>query len=233
MADDGRALEDAAAMVQALRADFDDRIQTMEARQHLRPTGTIEQTLRTTPAPGTLLFQGQTVNRADYPALWAFIVEQGLSPSMFGVGDGTTTFVLPDARGRFLINGGTLGPNTYAAGATGGAADVTLTSAQIPAHTHPATSSAGGHDHGGADSGAGGNHGNHNSGSATAASALAGSQDFFFNYATNIAVGNAGHSHGISTDGAHTHTVPANTGGGGAHENRPPFLAVGGLQIYT
>lgn len=232
MADDGRALEDPAAAINRLGGDLDDFKATVLARLSTRPTGTIEQTLRTTAAPGTLLLQGQTVNRADYPALWAWIVEQGLSPSVFGAGDGSTTFVLPDARGRFLVVGGTLGSDTYTAGSTGGEARHTLTTGEIPGHTHPSTSSAGAHDHGGTGS-AGGNHGNHNSGASTVASALPGSQDFFFQGASNVQVGNSAHSHSLSSDGGHTHTISANTGGGGAHENRPPYLAVGGLMIYT
>lgn len=52
-------------------------------------------------------------------------------------GDGETTFALPDLRGRFPIHMGT-GPsgNTYVLGEPGGVETVTLTTQQIPSHTH-------------------------------------------------------------------------------------------------
>jgi len=52
-------------------------------------------------------------------------------------GDGRTTFGLPDLRGNTPIHMGTpLGGPTYVEGQTGGLANVTLLSTQIPAHTH-------------------------------------------------------------------------------------------------
>lgn len=58
-------------------------------------------------------------------------------------GDGTTTFGLPDLRGRVPVHMGT-GPGTNGAltptprviGQTGGSATVTLTEAQMPTHAH-------------------------------------------------------------------------------------------------
>ncbi len=52
-------------------------------------------------------------------------------------GDGVTTFAVPDLRGRIPIGQGS-GPNLTPRlrGSSGGAEDVTLTDAQIPAHTH-------------------------------------------------------------------------------------------------
>jgi len=53
-------------------------------------------------------------------------------------GDGQSTFALPDLRGRVPIHAGS-GPsgNTYQLAETGGVEEVTLTTAQIPSHTHP------------------------------------------------------------------------------------------------
>jgi microcystin-dependent protein len=48
-------------------------------------------------------------------------------------GDGQSTFALPDLRGRLPIHQG----NSFTLGETGGVEEVTLTLAQIPAHTHP------------------------------------------------------------------------------------------------
>jgi microcystin-dependent protein len=56
-------------------------------------------------------------------------------------GNGTTTFALPDLRGRLPIH---QGPG-FVLGANGGVEQVTLTVLQIPAHTHAAgVQSAGG-----------------------------------------------------------------------------------------
>src|ERR1041385_4367772 len=56
-------------------------------------------------------------------------------------GDGQETFNLPDLRGRVPIHQGT-DPNSgsnYIIGETGGVESVTLTTQQIPAHTHSLT----------------------------------------------------------------------------------------------
>jgi len=75
--------------------------------------------------------------------------------SLFGTiygGDGRTTFGLPDLRGRVPVHQGMgAGLSNRQLGAKGGAEKVTLTSNQIPVHTHtlkasaqPATGGAGG-----------------------------------------------------------------------------------------
>jgi microcystin-dependent protein len=48
-------------------------------------------------------------------------------------GDGQTTFAVPDLRGRLPIHFG----NGFTLAETGGVEEVTLTVAQIPAHSHP------------------------------------------------------------------------------------------------
>lgn len=56
-------------------------------------------------------------------------------------GDGESTFALPDLRGRIPIHFG----NSFVLAETGGAEEITLTTNQIPVHTHPfiATSNSG------------------------------------------------------------------------------------------
>lgn len=81
------------------------------------------------------------------PRGWAFCDGQLLAVSqndalfnLFGTiygGDGGTTFGLPDLRGRIPIHAGSgpgLSPRNL--GAKGGAESVTLTTQQIPSHTH-------------------------------------------------------------------------------------------------
>ena len=54
-------------------------------------------------------------------------------------GDGQSTFALPDLRGRLPIHQG----NGFILAETGGAEEITLTTAQLPAHGHPLLASAG------------------------------------------------------------------------------------------
>ena len=55
----------------------------------------------------------------------------------FGAGNGTTTFNLPDTRGRTLVGVGTgTGLTARNLGATGGAETHQLTVGEMPAHTH-------------------------------------------------------------------------------------------------
>jgi microcystin-dependent protein len=48
-------------------------------------------------------------------------------------GDGESTFALPDLRGRVPLHQG----NSFTPAQTGGAEEITLTTQQIPIHTHP------------------------------------------------------------------------------------------------
>lgn len=80
-----------------------------------------------TSAPtGWLLCDGTAVSRSTYASLFAVIA------TAFGVGDGSTTFNLPDLRGRFPIGKATSGTGSTLGG-TGGAIDHTHTGG---AHTH-------------------------------------------------------------------------------------------------
>lgn len=110
------------------------------------------------------------------------------------------------AGGRMLIGVGTLGSDTYAGGATGGAARVTLDVDEIPQHSHTA-SSAGSHTH------------------ATNIREAQESGTGTGNYQMTVATINAGAEIQSDSAGSHTHTI-SSTGGGAAHENRPPYLAV-------
>lgn len=77
------------------------------------------------------------------PAGWMFCSGQLLpiseNETLFNLigttygGDGQSTFALPDLRGRLPIHFG----NGFILSQTGGAEEVTLTTQQIPSHTHP------------------------------------------------------------------------------------------------
>jgi len=117
-------------------------------------------------------------------------------------GDGRTTFALPDLRGRTPIHVGR-GPglSDYRLGQKGGVETVTLTTNQIPAHQHAAdfklnTANAAGDTKNAQDNAFGAKEIYTTSAPATAMNA-------------GTITGNIG-----------------NTGGGQAHENRPPYLGI-------
>lgn len=129
------------------------------------------------------------VLQAVYPVGSIYCSYGSTSPAtLFGFGSWTKI------EGRFL-----LGANaTYGLGSTGGAATVTLTVNQIPAHNHSAsTASAGSHTHTVSTASAGAH--THNV-SGTAASA-----------------GNHAHSITVNSGGAHSHTASSNSAGAHAH----------------
>jgi microcystin-dependent protein len=95
---------------------------------------------------GFLFAFGQAVSRTTYSRLFAAI------GTTHGVGDGSTTFNVPDLRGRvsagrddmggvpaLRITSAGSGISGISTGASGGVQNVTLTAAQsgVPAHTHP------------------------------------------------------------------------------------------------
>ena len=80
--------------------------------------------------PGWLACDGSLVAISDYDMLYALI------GTTYG-GDGQQTFALPDLRGRSALGVGTgLGLPTYALGQSSGTETVTLTTQQLPLHTH-------------------------------------------------------------------------------------------------
>ena len=183
----------------------------MPADGRVIPPGTIVMTGRNTAPSGWLICNGSAVDRTQYAELFAAI------STTFGAGNGTTTFNLPDMRGRVAAGVGTgTGGGASGTGApTGGTAlaavslsgwfgtnDVTLTSAQIPAHTHPITDP--GHTHGQ----------NGGTGGPQATRLTSDTHDTPTNSAD-------------PTDSATTGiTVNNNTGGGGSHTNLQPTVGL-------
>lgn len=96
--------------------------------------GDYKQSAVSSNANGWLLCNGGAISRSVYSALFAII---GTS---FGAGDGSTTFNLPDLRGRvFGSIGQGAGLTNRALGAAAGEETVVLTLAQMPAHSHTYT----------------------------------------------------------------------------------------------
>jgi microcystin-dependent protein len=89
------------------------------------PTGGIMMWGTGTAPTGWLLCAGAAVSRSTYSALFAII------GTTFGVGDGSTTFNLPNYTNRM--------PYGTTVGTTGGSATTTLITANLPSHTHSIT----------------------------------------------------------------------------------------------
>ena len=98
------------------------------------PAGEIVTSAASTAPPGTLLCDGSGKDKDEFPELFAAIG--------YTYGGSGSSFKLPDARGRCLIGAN----SSYALGSKGGAAEVALTSAQMPAHKHTGSIS-GSHSH--------------------------------------------------------------------------------------
>lgn len=102
------------------------------------PIGTVVPFASDTVPSGWMLCDGSAVSRTLNADLF------GTLGTSFGAGDGSTTFNLPDLRGRAPVG---KNASTFATlGATGGVEAVTLTSAQsgMPAHAHSMSGNAGG-----------------------------------------------------------------------------------------
>ena len=107
------------------------------------PTGVVQYYSGTAAPAGWLLCDGTAYSRTTYAALFAII------GTGYGAGNGSTTFNVPDFRGRMPIGVGTgSGLTARTRGTTYGAETVTLSSSNIPSlttggqsadHTHTPT----------------------------------------------------------------------------------------------
>lgn len=79
---------------------------------------------------GWLKAEGQILNRADYPGLFAAI------GTIHGAGDGATTFQLPDTRKRVLVGQDVSEPLFATLGQVGGEINHVLTISEMPPHSH-------------------------------------------------------------------------------------------------
>jgi len=84
---------------------------------------------------GYLQCNGDAVSRTTYSSLFA------ITSTQFGVGDGSSTFNVPDFNSNFPRGA----PSSTSCGDTGGADTVALSEAELASHTHSVTD--GGHTH--------------------------------------------------------------------------------------
>ncbi|WP_250630548.1 hypothetical protein [Rhodoflexus caldus] len=157
----------------------------------------------TVPIGGIIMWSGSI---ASIPAGW----------SLCDGSNGT-----PDLRDRFIVGAG----SSYAPGNIGGANQVALSAAEMPAHNHTGfTSWDGDHFH---------------MTEGTDASGLSWRTRFYVGNSTTVDMGFGGGSDSdpndnrwrgqvqSNTTGAHSHSFTTSTAGSGApHENRPPYFAL-------
>lgn len=117
----------------AYRERINQLVTLAEATAALVSPGLLVATARSTAPTGWLLCDGSAVSRTTYADLF------GAIGTTYGAGDGSTTFNLPDLRGRVPVGvdgaAGRLDAND-ALGNTGGAQKHTLTTSEIAAHDH-------------------------------------------------------------------------------------------------
>lgn len=186
------------------RADLTNILnRILPAVQHTAIVGEIIQYAGSTAPIGWLMCDGSAVSRTTYAELFNVI------GTTYGSGDGSTTFNVPDLRDNFAVGAGT----TYELGDTGGEATVTLTTDGIPAHTHESKTLTG------------------------TISGRRQGNDYQSLWGTGICSTSAGASNvtsnGVGTSNKHADVVTINAthehdsvGGGQAHENRPPYIAL-------
>jgi microcystin-dependent protein len=108
----------------------------------LVPPGAIMPYAASTAPGGWLICDGSAVSRTTYSALFALVGSQ------YGNGDGINTFNLPNMNGRMIVGYNSADGNFDSLGEAGGSKTATLTTNELPAHTHTGTTSTDGlHNH--------------------------------------------------------------------------------------
>lgn len=95
----------------------------------------------TTAPTGYLIEDGSAVSRTTYSDLFAAI------GTTYGVGDGSTTFNLPDSRGRAVVNQSSSDAEFATVGQKYGEKYHSLNTTEMPSHNHGSTFASTGHTH--------------------------------------------------------------------------------------
>jgi microcystin-dependent protein len=248
LADDGIGLVQVAGLMTAqtpAAGDISKRVATTEfvvAAIASALVGAIVFEARTSARAGFLKLNGAVLNRADYPALWAYAQASGALVSeaswtannwgCFSTGNGATTFRLPELRGEFLRCW------DDGRGADTGRGIGTYQGSQNVWHAHGASAAAvGDHVHS-AWTDSQGWHGHHGNTAAIGDHQHAlnqyvpqwanpdtdrgvGNFSYFSidSYAMPYTTWNGAHGHVFDTDGAGTHGHNVGIGGAGNHSH--------------
>ena len=105
--------------------------------RHVIPAGTITMFGGSSAPTGYLLCDGSAVSRTTYADLFTAI------GTTYGTGDGSTTFNVPNVKGKVPVGRDSADTSFDTLGETGGEKTHTLTTTEMPEHTH--TQNAHGH----------------------------------------------------------------------------------------
>lgn len=184
------------------------------------PSGTIIWFAGAIPPTGYIKANGQAVGRSTYPNLFAAI------GTLYGAGDGSTTFNVPDLRGEF-VRGLDEGRGVDAGRALGSAqaddlkshlhtVDPPITTSSSDTHNHTGTTSSDTH--------------NHTVGPLNAVSGTSGGNTRYNTEAGTLTTSSDTHNHTFTTSSdTHNHTVDIaqfNSGSTGGAETRPRNVAL-------
>jgi microcystin-dependent protein len=156
-----------------------------------------------------LLADGRAISRTDYPDYFTLV------GTTYGAGDGSKTFNIPNIQHKVITMQDTTDTNFTTLGQAGGSETVTLDSTMVPNHTHSASeTSAGAHSHSGSTSSYSHSHSMRvqwgDSNGNVDGSAVYSSVAWKLRVDEGDATGSDTHSHTVSSDGAHTHTITVN-----------------------
>jgi microcystin-dependent protein len=173
------------------------------------PTGTIVPFAGSSAPSGFYIADGSLKSRTTDAALFAII------GTTYGVGDGSTTFGLPNLLGKVVVAMDAAETEFNALGKTGGEKTHILLSSEMPSHSHTATVTDPQHSHGAGTF-------------AVFQSTVAGGN--VSGRASNV--NTQGTVTGLAVNGTSATSVTgvtvanANTGGDGAHNNLPPYISM-------
>ena len=194
------------------------------------PAGAITQFAGSTAPTGYLLCTGQSVSTTTYANLFAVIG--------YAYGGSGSSFTIPNLQGRIPVGRDAAQTEFDVLGEAGGAKTVTLTTANMAAHTHSGTTGnqSADHSHSGSTGTVSSDHAHglnalagNDAGQGFGHGRAAGGVQFGMNYGTGGI--NANHTHSFSTGGVsanHNHSFTTDNGTGSATPvpNLQPYIVV-------
>jgi len=146
-----------------------------------------------------LICDGSAVSRTTYATLFALL------GTTYGSGDGSTTFNIPNMKGRVPVGFDSGQTEFDALGETGGAKTHTLTESEMPSHTHTQNP----HNH-------------------TTSNKFSGNDTYVTTSTKRVDYQNNRYADSASFNFSINNTTATNqnTGGGNAHNNLQPYIAL-------
>lgn len=184
----------------------------------LPPVGSVSTYAGNQAPTGYILCDGSAISRTTYHALFQVI------GTTYGSGDGSTTFNVPNLKGKFVVGFDSAQTEFDNLSETGGAKTHTLTVSEMPSHNHSGlTQSAGTHTHTITDPGHTHSYVNQpNTQNTDNAFATESAAD---NSSVGQTTGSSLTGITVNSAGAHQHGIDSQ-GGGQPHNNLPPYLVL-------